>query len=121
MSLFIYLDDCAFSYRLRQLLVEAGHTVQVPTDVEPPLTGAKDHLHFDYARKTWQVILTYNPDDFLELHLQIPDHPGLLAVYQDNDPTRDMSYPDVVRAINNLQRIQPDLGRGFWVLNHYQW
>ena len=39
MSLKIYLDDCAFSYRLRQLLRDAGYTVQIPAEVIPPLTG----------------------------------------------------------------------------------
>lgn len=48
-QLIYYLDDCAFSYRLREMLIEAGHNVQIPADVEPPLTGAKDHLHIEHA------------------------------------------------------------------------
>lgn len=65
--------------------------------------------------------MTFNPDDFRDLHLETSDHPGILAVYQDNDVTRDMTYADVLRAIRNLLQIQPDLSGGFWVLNHYQW
>lgn len=121
LNLSIYLDDCAFSYRLREMLIEAGHKVQIPADVDPPLTGAKDHMHFEYARTNHQVLLTYNPEDFRELHRQTPNHSGIFGVYQDNDPTRDMTYSDVVRAINNLLEIQPDLNNGFWTLNHYQW
>ena len=121
MSLPLYLDDCAFSYRLRQLLVEGGHTVQIPAEVDPPLTGAGDPFHFAHALETGRIILTYNPKDFLLLHNATPIHPGILAVYQDNDPSRDMSYADIVRAIANLQQIQPDLSGGFWVLNHYRW
>lgn len=64
MNLSIYLDDCAFSYRLREMLIEAGYTVQIPADVDPSLTGVKDEVHFAYVRKTRQILLTYNPDDF---------------------------------------------------------
>jgi hypothetical protein len=121
LSLPIYLDDCAFSHRLRKMLIEAGHTVQIPADVDPPLTGAEDQIHFAYASKTGQIILTYNPKDFYILHKATPAHPGILAIYQDNDPSRDMSYADVVRAIANLQKVQPHLSDGFWILNHYRW
>lgn len=121
MSLNIYLDDCAFSHRLRQLLIAAGHVVQIPAEVDPPLTAQADARHFAHVRATGQIILTYNPADFEQLHTQYADHPGILAVYQDNDPARDMSYSDVVRAIANLQQIGVPLAGGFWVLNAYQW
>ena len=121
MNLSIYLDDCIFSHRLRQMLLEAGHRVYIPADVDPPLTGAADDVHFDYIRSAGLVLLTYNSKDFLTLHKQISRHPGILAVYRDNDPTRDMNYASIIRAIRNLLQIQPDLSGGFWVLNHYQW
>ena len=121
MSLAIYLDDCAFSHTLRRLLLEAGHTVQIPADVEPSLTGAADEVHFAHAQTTNQVILTLNPADFKQLHQQFPDHAGILAVYQDNDPTRDMSYADIVRAIANLERTGLIIAGAFWILNGYQW
>jgi hypothetical protein len=121
LSLRIYLDDCAFSYRLRQLLVTAGHIVQIPAEVDPPLTGQADEVHFTHVRATGQLILTYNPADFERLHGQYPDHPGILAVYQDNNPARDMTYADVVRAIANLQEIGVTFAGGFWPLNAYQW
>jgi hypothetical protein len=97
---------------LRQVLIDAGHAVQIPADANPPLTGAADALHFAYAQVTGQVILTFNPKDFLALHNQTSAHPGILAVYQDNDLSRD---------IENLQQIQPVLADGFWILNQYQW
>lgn len=121
MSLRIYLDDCAFSHRLRQLLIAAGHHVQVPADVEPPLTGAKDPVHFAHAIATGQTILTYNPADFQQLHEHNSAHMGILAVYQDNDPRRDMTYHDIVQAIANLENTGIEIPGGFWVLNAYQW
>lgn len=121
MSLKIYLDDCAYSYRLRQLLIEAGHQVQIPAEVDPPLVGAKDEVHFAYVQRTQQVLLTYNPQDFEQLHCSDNRHAGIFAVYQDNDITRDMLYQDVVRAIHNLVSLDIPLAGGFWVLNAYQW
>lgn len=121
MSLAIYLDDCAFSHRLRQLLVEAGHRVQIPAEVAPSLRGVADDTHFAHARATQQSILTYNAADFLRLHQQHSDHYGILAVYQDNDPAKDMTYADIVRAIANLERTGVSIAGGFWSLNAYRW
>jgi predicted nuclease of predicted toxin-antitoxin system len=121
LSLRIYLDDCAFSHRLRQRLQAAGHEVQTPGEADPSLTGAADERHFAHARATGLVILTYNPADFLRLHHLTPDHPGILAVYQDNDPSKDMTYADITQAIANLEETTPTVARGFWILNAYQW
>lgn len=121
MSLSLYLDDCAFSHRLRQLLCQAGHDVEAPADVDPPLTGADDSVHFDHAKSTGRVILTLNPRDFKMLHDQSPGHPGILAVYQDNDPTKDMSYREIVQTVANLEDSVPTIEEGFWSLNAYRW
>lgn len=119
MSLNIYLDDCAFSYQLRQLLLEAGHDVQVPADIA--LSGATDETHFAHAQAVNRIILTMNAKDFFALHQEFPDHPGILAVYQDNDPTKDMRYRDIVRAITNLENTRVAVAQGFWSLNAYRW
>ncbi len=121
LSLAIYLDDCAFSHRLRQLLSEAGHQVQVPADLVRPLTGADDEFHFAHAQATGQTLLTYNPADFAALHRQFPEHAGILAIYQDNDPAKDMTYADIVRAIANLEQTGVKIAGEFWVLNAFQW
>jgi hypothetical protein len=121
LSLTLYLDDCAFSHRLRQLLLEAGYDVETPADVHPPLTGADDAVHFVHAKAAGRTILTLNPRDFKELHDRDPDHFGILAVYQDNDPTKDMSYHQIVQAIANLESTGVTIAREFWSLNRYRW
>ncbi len=121
MSLSIYLDDCAFSRKLRQLLVEAGHDVEVPADVFPPLTGANDPIHFAHAKATGRAIITLNARDFKEIHDHDPDHSGILIVYQDNDPSKDMSYDEIVQAIANLENTGVVIPGGFWSLNAYRW
>ncbi len=121
LSLALYLDDCVFSYTLRRLLLEAGHDIQIPAEVTPSLTGATDKAHFAHAQATRRVILTKNPADFNRLHQQFPAHAGILAVYQDNNPSRDMSYADIVRAIANLEQTGVSIVGDFWSLNAYQW
>jgi hypothetical protein len=101
--------------------VEAGHRVQIPADVRPSLRGAADDVHFAHACTTQQIILTYNAVDFLRLHKQHPDHYGILAVYQDNDSAKDMTYADIVRAIANLEYTGVSIAGGFWSLNAYRW
>ncbi len=121
MRLRLYLDECAFSYSLRRFLIEAGHDVQIPADVCPPLTGADDAAHFAHATHTDRVIITFNPDDFKRLHRRFPRHAGIFAVYLDNDRTRDMSDRDIVRAIANLEATGVTIAGGFWPLNNYRW
>jgi hypothetical protein len=121
LSLALYLDDCAFSHTLKRLLLEAGHNVEVPADVHPPLTGEDDAVHFAHAKASGRAILTLNPRDFKELHDQDPDHLGILAVYQDNDPTKDMSYCQIIQAISNLEDSGVTIAGGFWSLNAYRW
>jgi len=121
LSLALYLDDCAFSHELRRLLLRAGHDVETPADVHPPLTGEDDATHFAHAKAVGCAILTLNPRDFKELHDQDPDHPGILAVYQDNDPVKDMNYRQIVQAISNLESTSVSIAGGFWSLNVYRW
>ena len=121
MSLRLYLDDCIFSHTLRRLLQAAGHDVQIPADVTPPLVGADDADHFAHARRSGRVILTKNPLDFKHLHERFPEHPGILAAYQDNNPTKDMGAADIVRAVGNLESTGATMAGRFLVLNAYRW
>jgi hypothetical protein len=98
----IYLDDCAYTKELVRLLEAAGH--QVTTPQQAGTTGREDKVHFHYASDNRLILITKNPDDFLELHEKDPDHAGILLLYQDNDPDRDMNHADVVRAIANLEQ-----------------
>lgn len=107
MSLALYLDDCVFSRKLRRLLIDAGHDVQTPDDVNPSLSGADDILHFAHAKMAGRVILTYNARDFRVLH--------------EDDPSKDMSYFQIVQAIANLESTGVAIAGEFWSLNAYLW
>ena len=74
----------------------------------PPMTafelsGNDDKVHFDFAAANNLAIITKNPGDFKALHDLDQRHSGILGIYQDNDPSRDMSNADIVRAIKNLE------------------
>ena len=103
MPLKLYLDDCANSDLLADLLRQVGHQVFRPADANVGLVGADDDVHFAFAAANDLTIITKNPSDFEDLHNIDQAHSGILAVYQDNDPTRDMSDAAIVNAIQNLE------------------
>jgi hypothetical protein len=123
MALALYLDDCAYSHILRDLLTQAGHQVVVPADAG--LAGEDDPTHFAYAVAHGLILLTKNPRDFVLLHeaclAQQQHHPGLFVVYQDNDRSRDMKAADIVRSVANVESLGQPLADALVVLNEYRW
>jgi hypothetical protein len=119
LSLAIYLDDCAYDKILADLLRQAGHHVVTPADAGT--SGAADDVHFRLARANGWVLLTKNPLDFEQLHQADSAHAGILAIYQDNDPARDMDRGEIVRAVANLEQASVVLPGQFHVLNHWRY
>lgn len=115
----IYLDDCAYSKRLKRQLEAAGHQVQTPFAAGIP--GQADDVHLRYAAQHQWVVLTYNAADFLYLHEQSIAHSGILIVYQDANMTKNMAYADIGRAIENLIAANMPIAGHIYVLNEWQW
>ena len=63
--------------------------------------------------------MTRDPDDFEALHQAHPEHPGIFAIYQDND-RRDMSFQEIARAIQNIVDAGVPIAGQFHVLNHWR-
>jgi hypothetical protein len=101
------------------MLIEAGHHATTP--FEAGIAGVDDLLHFEYARQHQLTILTRDPDDFEELHRQYERHYGIIAICEEADRRKNMSYADIVRAINNLASANVSLIDQFYVLNHWRW
>jgi hypothetical protein len=124
-ALKLYLDDCSNSDLLADLLRQAGHEVVRPTEEGIGLEGEDDDVHFDFAAAHGLTLITKNPADFKALHDLELRHAGILAVYQDNDPSRDMSNADIVRAIRNLEEaVQhggPPIHGEFHTLNDWRY
>lgn len=118
----LYLDDNASKGLLATLLRKAGHSTVVPSDVGR--VGVSDPQHLMHAAKAQFVLLTRDYEDFLDLHdlVQVTQgqHPGIVAIRSDNDPTRDMKDRDIVRAIGKLERAGVPIANEFHVLNHWR-
>ena len=101
-----------------QRLRSVGHRVITP--IEAGTSGKADEVHFLYAASQGLVLLTKNPDDFVQLHETTPEHAGILVIYQDNNPDRDMTYADIVRAIGNVEKAGIPLAKSLHVLNAWR-
>lgn len=101
------------------MLEQAGHDVL--TVNEAGLTGTRDALVLDYAIRENRVLLTRNCDDFEDLHEANPLHPGILAVYQNENYAKDLSRQEIVKAIANLEAARIPLTNQFMALNHWNY
>lgn len=101
MSLSLLVDEDSQAKYLVNLLQLAGHNVLTVNEVG--IAGCPDNEVLDYARTASRIILTRNCADFQQLHQVNGSHPGILAIYQDADPAKNMSYSAVVKAIENLE------------------
>lgn len=118
MSLFLLLDEDSQSKYLANLLKRSGHDVL--TVNEAGITGFSDAMVFDYCRQSNRILLTRNCDDFQVLHQVNPIHPGIIAIYQDADPDKNMTYQAIAHAINNLESVGFNLANQFVILNQWQ-
>jgi hypothetical protein len=118
----LYLDDDIVAALLVRLLRNAGHDVQTPADAG--LAGRSDPVHLAHAARTDRVCLSRNYRDFEELHLLVLQvqghHPGILVVRRDNDPRRNLSPRDIVRALRNLAAAGVPTADEYIILNAWQ-
>jgi hypothetical protein len=106
----IYLDDDLDSNLLIVHLRREGHEVFSPRTLNR--RGVEDEAHLSYAAAHALVLLTANAGDFLQLHEQWLEqwleqglrHEGILVVYRENNPARDMTLPQIARAVTRLEK-----------------
>ncbi|MBX9878876.1 MAG: DUF5615 family PIN-like protein [Candidatus Obscuribacterales bacterium] len=105
MSLKLLVDECLIDKLLIAALEKAGHDVVTVTQIN--LIGSTDSAIFDHAVKDNRLVVTTNCDDFEDLHeAYLEDkrsHPGVLLIYLQNNPKRDLGYKQIVQAIANLE------------------
>lgn len=99
----LLVDEDTKAKLLMARLDDAGHDAVSTQDIGSD--SAPDQEVFAIARKLGRIVLTKNADDYLALREanNAPGHPGVLAIYQDADPGKNMSYKDIVQAIDNIQ------------------
>ena len=88
---------------------------------EANLSGCPDPVVLDYARQNNRILLTRNCDDFEELHQINPVHAGILAVYQNSELSKNMSYQMIGKAITNLEVSGYILEDQFVILNQWNY
>jgi predicted nuclease of predicted toxin-antitoxin system len=119
LSLQLDLDDCAYAKQLATLLRAAGHRVVTPADAGT--SGMADDVHLQYAAQHGLILVTRDCDDFAVLHPTSSAHAGIVAIYQDNDPDRDMTYGEIVRALANMENAGLVFAGEFHVLNAWRY
>ncbi len=119
MSLRLLIDEDTQAKLLVILLKLAAHDVVTVNDVG--LMGKIDPLVLDWARQENRVLLTQNCDDYEALHGVNPNHPGILAIYNENDPSKNMSFKEIIKAIANLEATMIPLTNQFIALNHWNY
>jgi hypothetical protein len=119
LSLRLLLDEDTQSKLLIRLLREAGHGLTTVSEVA--MEGRPDSEVLEYARANTLILLTRNAGDFFILHEQYPDHSGILAIYQDKDPAKNMSYQSIVKAVGNVETAGLQTEGQFIALNHWKY
>ncbi len=113
------MDEDSQAKPLVKLLRGAGHDVKTINEI--CLNGEPDSVVLDYAKKENRVLFTHNCRDFQTLHSENPNHPGILAVYKNDDYSQDMSRGDIVKAIANLEATNICLVNEFIPLNPWNY
>jgi predicted nuclease of predicted toxin-antitoxin system len=119
LSLSLLLDEDSQAKALVKLLKASGNDVLTVNDAA--IAGSPDDQVLDYARQTDRVLLTRNCSDFQELHEINSIHPGILAVYQDPDFSKNMNYQQITQAVKNLDQSSLVLSDQFIVLNQWNY
>jgi predicted nuclease of predicted toxin-antitoxin system len=118
----LYLDENITDRRVVAHLLRLGHTVLVPAEVGQ--AGALDATHLAYAIRYGVVLLTQDYQDFTALHDLIlaagGRHSGILLLYTENDPTRDMTPRSIAAAITTLEAAAVSLVNQLYVVNHWR-
>ena len=119
MSLKLFIDEDSLSKPLVKLLRKAGHDVFTVNEVG--LSGKSDLIVLNYARETGRIIVTHNCKDFENLHKQTLAHPGIFAIRNDSNYSKNMSRQAIVKAIANLEAASMSLANQFISLNHWNY
>ncbi len=100
------------------LLRTDGHDVVAIGELAK--NGTTDPEVFDLAQRLRRVLLTHNAEDFHELHRKRPGHQGIIAVYRDPDPRKNMDHAQIAAAIRRLETLRVTIAGDFHVLNHWR-
>lgn len=123
MSVRLLIDECLIDRLLIAALEKAGHDVATVTQVD--LLGATDRAIFEHAIEDSRLVITTNCEDFEALHeahlTSKLHHPGMLLIYLQNNPNKDLGYQQIAKAIANLEASGIPLADDTHSLNAYNY
>jgi hypothetical protein len=111
-------EDSQARAQLNTLRVD-GHDVVAIGELD--MNGTPDQELFDLAQSLERLLLTHNTEDFHELHREQPVHRGIMAVYRDPDPRKNMNHAQIAAAIRRLESSGVKIAGDFHVLNQWRW
>lgn len=114
----ILADEDSQARAQLNILRTDGHDVVAVGELDK--NGIPDPEVFDLAQSLERVLLTHNTEDFHELHRKRPGHHGIISVYRDADPRKNMSHPEIAGAIRRLETSDVTMAGGFHILNHWR-
>ena len=118
----VYLDDDVDANELIGLLRQGRHEVISPRTVGT--RGVVDEEHMRYAAANGLVLLTANAEDFASLHAEWTarkqGHNGILILYRENNPARDMSFEQIADAVTQVERSGVPLANSLHNLNFWR-
>ncbi|MBW1677165.1 MAG: DUF5615 family PIN-like protein [Deltaproteobacteria bacterium] len=102
-----YLDSDISRVSLRKGLLKAGIDVSwTPNDWMPE--NASDQMQLQEASLRGRCLVTHNIADFYRLHVERPDHYGIILAHQQG-----WQSGDILRALIRMVRnVSPDKLRG---------
>jgi predicted nuclease of predicted toxin-antitoxin system len=114
----ILVDEDSQARAQLNLLRVDGHDVVAIGELAK--NGLADPEVFDLAQHLRRALLTHNAEDFYELHRKRPDHQGIIAVYRDADPRKNMNYAQIAGALGRLDKSGLMIAGDFHVLNRWR-
>lgn len=90
-------------HRLRRL----GHDVLTTGDVGMASRGVPDHILLEYATLLDRAVLTFNSDDFLQLHDGGAPHAGIIAC------EADVNFDELAKRVDAAVAREPSLSGRF--------
>lgn len=123
MSLKLFVDECCLNKLFIQALIDAGHDVQTVSTTN--LIGKSDNAVFEHAIAEDRIVVTHNCADFQKLSEEwLADgkhHPGIFLVYLYNNPKRDLSFDETVKAIANFESTGVETDDQTITINQYHY
>ena len=118
-SLRLLLDEDAQDKDLVKQLRSTGHDVMTVNELRLRTLDDREILRAAWADH--RLLVTYNVDDFRNLHAAGVNHSGIAVICRDADPSKDMSISDIVRALGNIEASGIPVSAQLLILNHWQY